>query len=465
MAEKRVSDYKYQFVSSPPDDVICPLCLDIVEEPYQFNCCGQHICKMCGDKLKQQGTTLQCPMCRYNECTMSPDKYFERNVLKKLLIWCAEGCGQKVELGQLKNHLPKCPCVQKDCPYGCGQQYQRQYIEEHKENCPKRPFICWHCKYQSTYEVIVNEHYPVCDKYPIICPNECPGDKIERGMLHDHLDKCPFQVVECEFNHVGCQEKVRRCDLAQHLSDNGVHHSVLSSKMIYESLQKIMEEKDRLLQEKDKLLQEKDKQLLEKDRQLQEKDKKLDLLLTEIHKLGLELKGHKKDSSQAADIHDKVCGDTVLSVTIERATYKKNRKVQWISPPYFTHRLYGYMMRFEVDFNYSHRIASLAIFSRMIPGPYDDVLEWPFKEKVIVRLLNQCDDHHHYDYVFDYKDNDRGKRVTNGERGAGLSPQGTHLPFDQLGYNADTNCQYLKNDCLKFEVSVLFNKVCIHTMC
>ena len=453
-----MATYKYQFVKPPPSDVICPLCLDLLEEPHQFTCCGQHICKKCGDKLKQQDTNLHCPMCRHNECTMSPDKYFERNILKKLWIWCTEGCGQEVELGQLKDHLLQCPCIQEDCPYVCGQQYQRQYIEEHKEECPKRPFICGYCKYQSTYEVIVNEHYPVCDKYPIICPNECSGDKIERRMLQDHLDKCPFQEVDCEFSNVGCQEKVCRCDLAKHLSDNSVHHSVLSSKMIYDSLQKMMEEKDRLLQEKDR-------QLLEKDRQLQEKDKRLDLLLLEIHKLGLELRGDKKDSSPPVNIYDKVCGDTVLSVTIERATYKKDKKVQWFSPPYFSHRFYGYKMYFEVDFDYSDCVTSLAIFSYMIPGPYDDILQWPFKEKVIVRLLNQCGDHHHYDYVFDYKDNnDQGKRVTDGERGAVLAPQGTCLPFDQLGYNADTNCQYLKDDCLKFEVSVLFNKVFMHTM-
>ena len=121
--------------------------------------------------------------------------------------------------------------------YGYSQQQQRRYIEEHKEKCPNHPFICGYCKYQSTYEVIVNEHYPVCDKYPIICPNKCSGDEIERGMLHDHLDKCPFQVVECEFSHMGCQDKVGCCDLAQHLSDNGVHHIALSSKMIYENLQ------------------------------------------------------------------------------------------------------------------------------------------------------------------------------------------------------------------------------------
>ena len=45
-----------------------------------------------------------------------------------------------------------------------------------------------------------------CDNSSIICPNECSGDEIEQGMLQDHLEKCPFQVVECGFSHVGCQD-------------------------------------------------------------------------------------------------------------------------------------------------------------------------------------------------------------------------------------------------------------------
>ena len=441
-----VSDYKYRFVSPPPDDVTCPLCLDIVEEPHQFTCCGHHVCKKCGDKIKQQVTTPHCPLCRHDECTMLPDKYFERNVLNKLPIWCTEGCGQEVELGQLKNHLPQCPCVKEDCPYGCGQQYQRQYIEEHKEKCPKRPFICDYCKYQSTYEVIVNEHYPVCDKYPIICPNECSGDEIERGMLQDHLDKCPYQVVECEFSHVGCQEKVRRCDLAQHLSDNGIHHSALSSKMIYESLQKMMEEKDRQLQEKDRQLAKKDEVVMEKDRQLQEKetqlqerDKKVDILLSEVRELRRLLD----------NIHEKLCID--LSVTMTEFEYKKRNEVHWFSPPYFTH-FNGHKMCFSLKFS---RITTyIIICSYMMKGPYDDHLQWPFKGKVIIQLLNQLGDHHHYEFVFDYKDNEAGNRPNKGEMTLYHKQQYDRLQYYQLEYNAYVNCQYLKDDCLKFKVIV-----------
>ena len=460
------SSYKYHFVSPPPDDVICPLCLDIVEEPHQFTCCGQHICRKCRDELVQQVTTPRCPMCRHNEYIMSPDKYFERNVLNKLWIWCTEGCGQEIELGQLKNHLLQCPWIQEDCPYGCGQQFRRWYIEDHKEECLKRPFDCHYCGYHSTHEVIVNEHHPICDKYPINCPNECcfydydydydyeTTMPIERGMLKDHLDKCPLQMVECEFSHVGCQEKVHRCNLAQHLSDNSLHHNALSSKMIYESLQKTMEEKDRQilekdkqLQEKDKQLQEKDKQLQEKDRQVQEKDKTLDLLLSEVHELR---EKNMNLEHLVGNIHDKICDNVVLLVTMEKFRHKKEHKVHWFSPPY-SHPL-GYKMCFEVDFNSDKK--SLCIYSYIKPGPYDDHLRWPFEWTIIVRLLNQCGDYHHYDYVFDYKDMDEGNRVITGEREPWLETQSSRLLLHKLDYDADTKCQYLKNDCLKFEVII-----------
>ena len=260
-----------------------------------------------------------------------------------------------------------------------------------------------------------------------------------------------------------------------------------------------LREKDRQLQEKDGQLQEKDRQLQEKDRQLQEKDVRLqgkdrqllvkDLLLKEKDKRlqekdlqlqekddqlkdmikQLQVKNMKLDDLSrklehvecvVAHIHDKVCDDVVLSYTMTGFKQIKDNKdqwfgrKQWFSPPYFTH-INGYKMCFEVDLKGIFE-KSLYIYSYMMRGPYDNHLQWPFKGKVIVRLLNQCDDgdQYHYDYVFYYKYSDKGERVTSGELGDYLSSQTSQLPLDQLGYNPNTNCEYLKNDCLKFVVIV-----------
>ena len=102
-------------------------------------------------------------MCQQNKYSMLPD--FERNTLNKLLIWCSEGRGQEIELGQLKRHLSQCLCIQLDCSNGCSLKVQGQFMAEYKEKSPKHPFICLYCKYQSTYEVIVNKHHQICDKY------------------------------------------------------------------------------------------------------------------------------------------------------------------------------------------------------------------------------------------------------------------------------------------------------------
>ena len=235
-----------------------------------------------------------------------------------------------------------------------------------------------------------------------------------------------------------------------------------------------MQQKDKQLQEKDKQLQEKDRQLQEKDGQLQEKETQLakkdnelrltmqqkdkqiqdkDRQLQEKDRLLFEVQGLRgENKTLLGTIYDKICTDTVLSVTMTEFIHKKDNSVQWYSPPYFTH-LFGYKMCFEVDFDCIDSKTSLRIDSYIMKGPYDDHLQWPFKGKVIVRLLNQCGDHHNYDYVFDYKySDDKGKRVTSGERGKWHETQSKLLPLRQLGYSASTDSQYLKDDCLKFKV-------------
>ena len=297
-------------------------------------------------------------------------------------------------------------------------------------------------QYQLTTEVIVNEDHQECDNSPIICPNECSGDEIERGMLQDHLDKCPFQEVECEFSHVGCQEKVRRCDLAQHLSDNGIHHSLLSSKTIHEKLLKTIDEKERQLQKKDIQLQEKDRQLDEKDRQLQEKDKMLALLLSEI----CDSREESKCLLDRIYLHTvKIYNvDIVLSVTMTELKHKKDNKLQWYSPPYYTRIHYGYKMGFVVDFLWQYGTPGyLNIYSYMMKGHYDDHLQWPFQGTVVIRIVNRngCE------YVFKYMESsDSGNRVTNGERGPVLSPRS--------GYSSYKNIKLLKDDCLQFQVII-----------
>ena len=141
--------------------------------------------------------------------------------------------------------------------------------------------------------------------------------------------------------------------------------------------------------------------------------------------------------------------------TIVLAGYQEKMKkgVDWYSQPYYTH-LHGYKMCVYVQLRPSQNY--LYVYSHLLRGEYDAGLKWPFRGTVVVQLLNQLSDDNHYDYVFDYSQasDDMSQRVTSGERSEYMYPSIFCLPLNSLDYNSSKKCQYLKNDCLIFNVSV-----------
>ena len=141
--------------------------------------------------------------------------------------------------------------------------------------------------------------------------------------------------------------------------------------------------------------------------------------------------------------------------TVVFTDYQEKRKngVDWYSPPYYTHS-HGYKMCVNVWLEPHH--LKLRVFSYLLPGEYDAGLKWPFRGTVVVQLLNQLSDDNHHDYVFDYsqaKDKE-SQRVTSGKRSDCRFPSTPNVLLTALEYNSFKKCQYLKNDCLKFNVFV-----------
>ena len=54
--------YDCKFVDTPPDKLVCQICLHVSGNPYQVTCCGRVYCKACLDEHKQHSTI--CPNCR-----------------------------------------------------------------------------------------------------------------------------------------------------------------------------------------------------------------------------------------------------------------------------------------------------------------------------------------------------------------------------------------------------------------
>ena len=226
---------EYDFVEQPPEEFFCPVSFAVLLEPYQMQCCGNHLSQEAYQRLQGQ----PCPVCREENLAAMKDKFHKRKALS-LKVRCphkAEGCEWQGELRSLEQHLNtnssagECRYVDVDCPYACGERVQRRSLEEHKsQRCPLRPFTCQYCNHKATHQKVTKEHWPVCEKYPLPCPSECGVKKIERKHLKRHLEQtCPLEVIRCNFSYAGCGAQLQRCLMSAHMKEGmEAHLSLLS---------------------------------------------------------------------------------------------------------------------------------------------------------------------------------------------------------------------------------------------
>ena len=220
------------------EELLCPICHEIVEEPQQTTC-GHLFCKKCihgvrGQHGSYRAAYQQCPVCRQN-CSTHSDNFTERRV-KNLRVSCPnqeQGCAWVGGLGDAMDHLnSQDGCANEDvnCPYGCGQCSQRKTINNHiMKNCPNRKYSCPHCGKIDTYVRITTTHYEKCEKFPLPCPNACDEVDIERCEVQNHLDyDCPKEKVDCTYKILGCNTQVERKLIGEHIANSKDEHLQLA---------------------------------------------------------------------------------------------------------------------------------------------------------------------------------------------------------------------------------------------
>ena len=116
----------------------CPICLQVLREPYQATCCGVNFCKECIHRVK--AANEPCPVCREKDFHLFHDKGLQR-VLYNSRVDCtnkSEGCEWTGELRELDNHLNLDPSALEGCPYalikcplGCAEYIYRKDVKDH----------------------------------------------------------------------------------------------------------------------------------------------------------------------------------------------------------------------------------------------------------------------------------------------------------------------------------------------
>ena len=278
MALSKFSSSEVECIEQKSKDFDCPICLQLIWNPFLTACCGNHFCEACVILAKEQSN--QCPFCSEEPIGGITDKKFQRQI-NELQVYCLHkkhGCSWSGGLGKLTEHLEgdkidgECKFVSVSCSLSCGKQMFRCQLVEHlADNCPLRPCTCKYCDYSSTYENVTTTHYTDCPNYPMVCPNSCSEGRMKRNNLHNHLLTCPDEVVSCSFSEIGCEKKMKRRCLQQHNEANIMQHQL----MMYDAFRNVKKEND-ILKDDIKVLKQSNEELQKNNAVLKSAQSRMD---------------------------------------------------------------------------------------------------------------------------------------------------------------------------------------------
>ena len=262
---------EFDFVERPSEDFFCPVTFELLLNPHQTTCCGNHLSEKAVRRLQRDGKP--CPMCKEPELSTMPDKFHRRRVSAVRV---------------------RCPHT----PSGCEWVGEAGVVDQHTAACPKRPWQCQYCEFASTND-LQKEHVEQCTKYPVPCPNKCKVGTVPRCDVEKHRTECPLEPVACEFTDIGCSVKVARRDLKIHMEESQQQHllsaTLLNLKLTKETITELnhqLVEKDQqltqVLLEKDKSITAKDRIIAEKDAIIAQKDEVLAVVVTRKDKIIIE---------------------------------------------------------------------------------------------------------------------------------------------------------------------------------
>ena len=387
---------EYNFVGESLKNLeayVCAICQEISSNPHQ-TACGHLFCGECINKSSNDNKELSvCPTCRDANYNPRPDE-FTNKMIKGLTVKCPEskqGCNWQGPLGDVSDHTPK--------------------------KCSYRVVLCEHCGHKVVPGTPVTSHLMVCAELPISCPGNC-GDSIQRKRIPDHLSRCPNVLVPCKYAKIGCNEVFPRKDISGHLEDKkDYHHSISCDKTL----------------------------------QLSEAYTSLCSLLKES--------GVRLPRTLEAVMHKPWLCPTAQPNLIPPAVFKMENVAklmssdkEWFSDNFCSHLGgYGLFMMVHVNGRTEHAKGKyVSVYIGLKTDVNSGVVTWPFVGSFTYSLLNQLEDKNHCTRCLNVDRSLNWAPRVDRE----LYPRGYHIfiSHKNLRYQADKNCQYLKDDTLYFRI-------------
>ena len=293
---------------------------------------------------------------------------------------------------------------------GCNWQGNIKDIDTHIPKCPNQVVTCDKCKQNMQGDQLESHVKDKCVQRYYRCVYCQIVGKYD-FITGRHQEVCPDVVLPC--TNEGCQQNIKRCNMELHhqtcpkeIVKCPYYDMGCQEKMAREDIDKHEETKTKIHLKK----------ALEK---IKEKTSPISIKLTEFSK-------HKR-------LQDEQYGSG------------------------FYTSAGGYKLRLKLCANGmgNGKDTHISCSVNLMPGEYDDTLEWPFQGEVTVQLLNQLEDKNHFKRTILFNDNtpDECKNRKNEVDNEGWGKD-RFIPHTDLGLNSSTNnTQYLMNDTLYFRVN------------
>ena len=421
--QPRSLEREFDFVERPPQDFFCPVTFELLLEPQQTSCCGNHLSPEAATRLKRERKL--CPVCNGEEWSVVLDKYHRRKVREvRVRCWYKEsGCEWEGEVNELKRH---------------------------DDSCVKRPWECEYCSLKCTYGEGEDKHWPVCPKYPEPCPNGCEVGCVARCNIEQHLSVCSLEPVACEMKEFGCSVVVPRKELATHMRESELQHLTAMTRLnlrLTRQLQQEMADLKKLQTEMKTNMDEQTRDHIkckgEEKRMMNEHMKKYDVLqrkiFGELTELNDRIQGAERTSHHIEKLMGSGCSGCEVFKFADYSNSKRSKSEVHSHPFYSQHN--GYKCTLIVFYSQDGIGARLSV----IKGEFDDTLIWPIGISVELTLLNQAGHHHpKFMHASKWARNSRNRqRVIND----------CLITYSNLENQSD-GVQYVMNDCLKFRIQI-----------
>ncbi|CAM2104210.1 unnamed protein product [Caretta caretta] len=340
-----------------------------------------------------------------------------------------------------ENHQGACPQESVYCENKCGARLMRRLLPQHTlADCPKRTQPCPYCTKPFVFDTIQVRRGPAgaggaapwaarhgsplgaprsgpsrslgeallqltappplpqshqfqCPRYPVPCPNQCGTPSVAREDLSGHLkETCSTAMVLCPFKDAGCKHRVSaaRCPRRPGRAPRAPRlllelppqpwlspplPSLLCCTPSMAASSSVQCPK------------------LAMSRHLDESTKvHLGMVCSLVSRQRQEIQELRQDVEELLVSSDGVLIWKITDYARKLQESKVRSNYEFFSPPFYTHR-YGYKLQVSVfpNGNGSGEGSHLSVYIRVLPGQYDNLLEWPFSYRVTFSLLDQSD--------------------------------------------------------------------------